>query len=166
FPAKYLEVARESSRSQTRLMNVTEYLAQLFTMGVKAGDLPAIQPILQHRIWDRLGSRRGPESLEQTIGELRREDSGFEMAGGSWTNDISWVKGYDALLGPMERVSALFFEKALASGVSTAERRFRNALFHLLASQTSCYRYWGQGLWVQYGLEICRRATEILTHDF
>ena len=166
FPAKYLEVARESSRSQTRLMNVTEYLAQLFTMGVKAGDLPAIQPILQHRIWDRLGSRRGPESLEQTIGELRREDSRFEMAGGSWTNDISWVKGYDALLGPMERVSALFFEKALASGVSTAERRFRNALFHLLASQTSCYRYWGQGLWVEYGLEICRRATEILTHDF
>ena len=39
--------------------------------------------------------------------------------------------------------------------------RYRNALFHLLASQTTCYRYWGQGVWVDYGREIYRRATEI-----
>jgi hypothetical protein len=32
--------------------------------------------------------------------------------------------------------------------------------------QTSDYRYWGQGIWVDYGREICRRATEILLHDF
>jgi hypothetical protein len=35
-----------------------------------------------------------------------------------------------------------------------------------LCSQTSCYRYWGQGLWTDYGREICRRTTEILKHDF
>jgi len=35
-----------------------------------------------------------------------------------------------------------------------------------LASQTSCYRYWGQGLWTDYGREVCRRAREILTHDY
>ena len=37
--------------------------------------------------------------------------------------------------------------------------------FHLLCSQTSCYRYWGQGIWTDYGREICRRLEAILTHD-
>ena len=63
----------------------------------------------------------------------------------------------------MERVSALFFEKVLTPGVASHEPRYRNALFHLLVSQTSCYRYWGQDVWVDYGREICRRATEILS---
>jgi hypothetical protein len=66
----------------------------------------------------------------------------------------------------MERVSSLFYEKVLKPGVSSNEHRYRNALFHLLTSQTSCYRYWGQGPFVEYGREICRRAIEILTHDF
>lgn len=35
-----------------------------------------------------------------------------------------------------------------------------------MASQTSCYRYWGQGLWTEYGREIVRRAEQILLHDF
>lgn len=100
------------------------------------------------------------------IDDLRKEHARFHVDGGSWTNNISWVRGYDALLGPMERVSALFFEKVLKRGVPTSEHRYRNALFHLLASQTSCYRYWGQGVWVDYGREICRRAQEILTRDF
>jgi hypothetical protein len=66
----------------------------------------------------------------------------------------------------MEKVSSLFYEKAILSGVSTGENRYRNALFHLLTSQTSCYRYWGEGLWTDYGREICRRAQEILTYNF
>jgi hypothetical protein len=35
-----------------------------------------------------------------------------------------------------------------------------------MASQTSCYRYWGQGLWTDYGREICRRVNAILDQDF
>jgi hypothetical protein len=69
------------------------------------------------------------------------------------------------LLGPMEEVSALFYEKVLKPGVATDKPCYRNALFHLLCSQTSCYRYWGQGLWTDYGREICRRTKEILIHD-
>jgi hypothetical protein len=88
------------------------------------------------------------------------------MEGGSWTNNISWVRGYQSLLGPMERVSALFYDKVIRSGVPSREHRYRNALFHLLASQTSCYRYWGQGQWTEYGREILRRAEQILLHDF
>jgi len=109
---------------------------------------------------------KGPDILARVIDELRKEDSRFHVEGGSWTNNISWVQGYDALLGPMERVSSLFYEKVLTPGIPTTDPRYRNALFHLLISQTSCYRYWGQGLWVDYGREICRRATEILVHDF
>jgi hypothetical protein len=66
----------------------------------------------------------------------------------------------------MERASSLFSQKVLKPGVSTDERRYRNALYHLLMSQTSCYRYWGHGLWTEYGRELCRRAEEILKYDF
>jgi len=62
-------------------------------------------------------------------------------------------------------VSVRFAERALGK-VSTGERRYRNALFYLLLTQTSCYRYWGQGIWTEYARELCRRASDILTHDF
>jgi hypothetical protein len=66
----------------------------------------------------------------------------------------------------MQKLSSLFFEKAVRTGVPSSDPRFRKALFHLLVSQTSCYRYWGQGTFVEYGREVCRRGIEILTHDF
>jgi hypothetical protein len=166
FPPKYMQVVRESSGSDTPLMNVSEYLAHLFAIGITEAELPTIRPVFQKRIWDRFPEAAGPERLERVIEELRHEDQRFHVDGGSWTNNISWVRGYDALLGPMDRVSALFFEKVLKPGVRSDEPRYRNALFHLLVSQTSCYRYWGQGIWVDYGREICRRATDILTHNF
>ena len=166
FPPKYLEVVRESSGSDTPLMNVTEYLEHLSAAGIRDEDLPVVQPLFQKRIWDRFEPGGGSERLAIVIAELRKEDSRFHVDGGSWTNDISWVRGYDTLLDPMQRVSALFYEKVLRPAVPTTEHRYRNALFHLLASQTSCYRYWGQGMWVEYGREICRRAQEILDHDF
>jgi hypothetical protein len=166
FPPKYLDVVRESSGSDTPLMNVTEYLEHLFAMGIKQDDLPVLQPLFQKRIWERFTPGEGPTKLSKVIEDLRKEDGRFHAEGGSWTNNISWVRGYDTLLGPMERVSSLFYEKVLKPALSTSEDRYRNALFHLLVSQTSCYRYWGQGVWVEYGSEICRRATEILNHDF
>jgi len=166
FPPKYFDAVRECSGSDTPLMNVTEYLEHLFALGVREDDLPVVQPLFQKRIWEHLRAGEGPERLASVIDELRKEDSRFQFEGGSWTNNISWVRGYDALLGPMERLSSLFYEKVLRPGLPTHEHRYRNALFHLLASQTSCYRYWGQGLWVDYGREICRRGSEILNHDF
>jgi hypothetical protein len=166
FPPKYMEVMRECSGSDTPAVNVSEYLAYLENLGIKEEDLPPLQPLFQKRIWERLKPGDGPEKLAKTIAELRKEDARFSMDGGSWTNNISWVRGYADVLGPMEEVSSLFYEKAIKPGVSTAEARYRNALFHLLTSQTSCYRYWGQGLWTEYGREICRRAKDILIHDF
>jgi hypothetical protein len=166
FPSKFFEVMRECSWSNTPVMNVTEYLEHLFASGVQEKDLPALQPICQKRIWERFKPGDGAERLGQVIEQLKKEDHRFHMEGGSWTNNISWVKGYESLLGPMEKSSSLFFEKVLKPRMPSSEGRYRNALFHLLCSQTSCYRYWGQGIWVDYGREICRRLEAILAHDF
>jgi hypothetical protein len=165
FPPKYFQVMREPSGSSTPIMNVGEYLDQLFATGVTEADLPVAQPILQHRIWERMSPGEGPGRLRAVVEELRREDGRFHMEGGSWTNNISWVRGYDRVLIPMERASALFSERVLARGVRSDDPRYRNALFHLLAAETSCYRYWGEGRWTDYGAEISRRATEIINHD-
>ena len=167
FPQKYFEVMREASDSETVPVNVTEYLEYLDSIGIREDAFPAIQPIMQKRIWDRLGKRAGGfsrDELEKVLDQLRKEDQRFNMEGGSWTNNISWVRGYGSVLGPMEQVSALFAEKT--AGIRTSEHRYRNALFHLLMTQTSCYRYWGSGQWTDYARELCRRTNDILQYDF
>ena len=166
FPSKYFEVVRESSGSVTPGMNVTEYLEHLSAMGVRESEFPTLQPLFQKRIWDRFRPGEDTEKLASVIDRLKKEDHRFHVEGGSWTNNISWIRGYDSLLGPMERASSHFFQKVLNADIPRDERRYRNALFHLLCSQTSCYRYWGSGIWTEYGREICRRLEAILAHDF
>jgi len=164
FPPKYMQVIQEASGSDVAPVNVTEYLEYLDTLGINETDFPTIQPVFQKRIWDRFPNSQGPEPLEKVIAELRREDGRFHVEGGSWTNNFSWVQGYGDVLGPIQRVSALFAEKT--PNVSHAEHRYRNALFHLLMTQTSCYRYWGSGIWTDYAKELCRRTEAILRNDF
>ena len=166
FPPKYLQVMSEASGSQVPPVNPTEYLEYLESIGIREEDLPTIQPIMQSRIWDRYTDGAGPEALERVIESLKKEDDRFHMEGGSWTNNISWVQGYERMLGPMQTASALFAEKILSRGVPTSHPRYLNALFHLLTAQTSCFRYWGEGTWVDYGRELCRRLTDILRRDF
>jgi hypothetical protein len=166
FPFKYFQVAREASWTDVPMVNATEYLEYLFASGWKEEDFPIVQPIRQKRIWDRYKPGEGAEKLNQVIDELAQEDPYFHTEGGSWTNNISWLYGYDNVDEPMLGASALFDEKAVNGGVPSWEHRYRNALFHLLAAQSSCFRYWGQGRWADYGVEICRRAIEILMHDF
>ena len=79
----------------------------------------AIQPIMQKRIWDRFKGSKGREALDELIEKLRKEDGRFHMEGGSWTNNLSWVRGYGNVLGPMEQASALFAEKT--RGVDPSE---------------------------------------------
>ncbi|MGH2768603.1 MAG: glycosyl hydrolase family 57 [Actinomycetota bacterium] len=164
FPPKYFEVIGECSGSRTPIMNVTEYLEHLFAAGIRPGDLPPIQPLFQHRIWSRMSPGDGPGRLSEVIEQLGREDGRFHMEGGSWTNDISWVRGYDRVLIPMEEASSLFNEQILAHGIPTDDPRYRRALFHLLTAETSCFRYWGQGIWTDYGAELSRRVADIVAH--
>jgi hypothetical protein len=166
FPDKFFEAVRGASGSETPLMNGSEYLEQLFALGIKESDFTEIRPVQQGKIWERMQPGDGPERLGEVIEELKQADHQFHVDGASWTNDLSWVQGYENVLGPMEEASSLFYEKLLKPGTPTDDPHYRNALFHLMASQTSCYRYWGQGLWTDYGREICRRVTEIIRHDF
>src|SRR5213595_3570482 len=138
FPAKYFEAIRECSGSRTPIMNVTEYLERLESVGVHETDLPVIQPLFHSRIWERMVPGEGPERLAEVIKQLRAEDGRFHMEGGSWTNNLSWVQGYDTVLVPMERASSLFHERILTKGIRSDDPRYRNALFHLLTAETSC----------------------------
>jgi hypothetical protein len=165
FPPKYIQVMQDSSGTATPPVNVSEYLAYLDSLGVSEADFPSIQPVMQHRIWERLEAGGGPEALAAVIGQLGREDSRFHVEGGSWTNNISWVRGYQDVLQPMEAASALFNERLLSRGVPPSDPRYRTALFHLLTNQTSCYRYWGEGVWADRGRELCRRTMDILQDD-
>ncbi|MDR0306780.1 MAG: hypothetical protein LBI42_08080 [Chitinispirillales bacterium] len=168
FPPKFMEVSRISTGSDTPMMNATEYLQHLEAMGITEKDFPAVQPLFQKRIWDRMkpGGTDSKKQLAQTIDELKKEDGRFHMDGGSWTSDLSWVNGYQNVLDPMNQLSVKFAQKVLASKVSQDDPKYRNALFYLLNSQTSCFRYWGQGTWTDYAREICRRGMEIIDNDF
>jgi Glycosyl hydrolase family 57 len=165
FPPKYFEVVRESSWSATPMLNGTEYLERLFAAGVSEGDLPVIQPLFQHRIWEKMRPGDGPHRLAEVIDELGREDDRFHMEGGSWTNNISWVRGYESLLRPMDRASAAFHDRVLERHVSPSDHAYRDALFHLLTAESSDFRYWGRGEWTDYGVELARRTTEIVAND-
>ena len=166
FPPKFREVVGLASGSDVPLMNVTEYLEHLAALGIKTSDYRELRPVFQGRIWERMQPGDGPERLAQVTEALKQEDHRFHMDGGSWTSNLSWVKGYEDVLSAMETSSAHFDRVIKSSGVKTDDPRYRNALYHLLSSQTSCYRYWGQGEWTDYGREICRRTDAILSNDF
>jgi hypothetical protein len=162
FPPKFDQVMQEASSSPTPPVNVTEYLEYLDTLGIAESDLPPVRPILQHKIWEQFETGSGPEALAQRIETLESQDDRFHMQGGSWTSDISWVKGYESVLGPMQKASALFAQKILNGSMPTSDPRFKTALFNLMLSQTSCFRYWGEGQWTDYGKELCRRVTALI----
>ncbi len=167
FPPKYFEVIRECSGGSTPAMNPTEYLEHLYAEGIGMEDLPVVQPVCQRAIWARFRPGDGRARLEEVIKELRKDIGvNFSMEGGSWTNNLSWVRGYKDVLTPIEEVSALFYEKVLKPGVPSSEHRYRNALFHLMCAETSCFRYWGEGIWTDYAKEFCRRTKDILQYDF
>ena len=158
----------------------TEYLELIEAAGCTPEDYPACQAIGQHHIWEKVPSERcTPEAVANAIDELKQSNPNFHMDGASWTNHLSWVKGYENVLTPMNQLSASFHEKIdplcqaksasnnlNLSGNSaetlTKESRYREALLNNLLLQTSCFRYWGQGVWTDYAREIYRRGEAIL----
>ena len=127
--------------------------------------LPGCRPIHQGEVLARI-AKWEPGAADQAIAAIRRERPQFAMDGGSWTNQISWVKGYKNVLDPMNKLSVRFHAVLDGRAVDRNSQPYRNALYHLLVSQTSCFRYWGQGMWTDFAREICRRGQAILAHDF
>ena len=149
-------------------LNGTEYLELIEAAGVNPLDYPAIQAVQQHKLWQRVDeiTDRQNQAVELTIElaikELKAIDHQFHMDGASWTNDLSWVNGYENVLEPMNQLSAKFHEKydaLVAQDPETTKREdYQEALLYNLLVQTSCFRYWGQGTWTDYARELYRRG--------
>ncbi|MGK7943612.1 MAG: glycosyl hydrolase family 57 [Microcystaceae cyanobacterium] len=144
-------------------INGTEYLELLEAAGIKEEDYPSCQGVQQHKIWQRVNLENvTPEAVEQAIADLKETDHQFSMDGASWTNDLSWVKGYENVLEPMKQLSVLFHQKydevVQDNPEITKTSEYQEALLYNLLLQTSCFRYWGQGTWTDYAKELYRRG--------
>jgi hypothetical protein len=165
FPSGYRQAIYQIGNEGTVIANGTEYLELIQAAGVKPEMLPACRPIGQGVLFAKI-KKWAPGAADKALAEVKREKPNFNLEGGSWTNNISWVRGYDKLLSAMDQLSARFHEVLGRGKVDHNSQAYRNALFHLLTAETSCFRYWGQGVWPEYGRELCRRGNAILDHDF
>ena len=171
FPSAYIQAhqkiaSQAEGNSSTAAINGTEYLELLEAAGVDPTDYPKIQAVQQHKLWNKLGSAITPDAIETAITELKATDPSFSMAGASWTNNLSWVEGYENVLEPITQLSANFhrlFDPLVAEdpGV-TKTPHYQEALLYLLLLETSCFRYWGQGTWTDYAREIHRRGQAVI----
>ncbi len=147
--------------------NGTEYLELVENAGVKVEDYPVCQAVGQSKIWAKVGDNINPENVEKAIADLQANDHQFHTEGASWTNDLSWVKGYENVLQPMNKLSALFhqkYDRLVAEDPSiTQSPDYQEALLYNLLLQTSCFRYWGQGQWTDYARELYHRGEMLLT---
>ncbi|WP_427160051.1 glycosyl hydrolase family 57 [Aliinostoc sp. HNIBRCY26] len=146
----------------------TEYLELIESAGCKSADFPMCQPVGQYQIWQRVEAENiQPEAVENAIQELKQNNPRFHMDGASWTNHISWVKGYENVLSPMYELSSVFHQKfdqllRVSSEISvTKKAEYSQALLHNLLLQTSCFRYWGQGTWTDYAYAIYQRGMSL-----
>jgi hypothetical protein len=174
FPRDFQPVwydIKENGRSVSGVagVNGTEYIELLEAAGINSENYPTVQAVHQHQIWQQVNSEQAtPEAVERAIAELKASNSRFSMDGASWTNDLSWVKGYENVLEPMNQLSAAFHQKydplLQQDPTVTQQSDYQQALLYNLLLQTSCFRYWGQGSWTNYAREIYRRGQTVLNH--
>jgi hypothetical protein len=172
FPRDFQPVwydIKENGRSASGVVGVngTEYIELLEAAGVNSDDYPTVQAVHQHKIWQRVNPEQAtPEAVEGAIAELKASDPHFSMDGASWTNDLSWVRGYENVLEPMNQLSAAFHQKydplVQQDPTVTQQPDYQQAFLYNLLLQTSCFRYWGQGSWTNYAREIYRRGETVL----
>ena len=156
----------QAGDASTVAINGSEYLELITAAGLEDADFPMIQATGQHRLWQHMGAGRGPDAVATAIEALQQSDPGFAMEGASWTNNLSWVKGYDNVLQPMQQLSARFhqrFDAELhANPARTNDDDYQQALLYLLLLETSCFRYWGQGTWTDYARTLYEKGDAVL----
>ncbi len=148
-------------------LNGTEYIELIEAAGVNPDDYPTCQAVGQHKIWNKVDPKKAtPAKVAKAIEELQATDHQFHMDGASWTDDLSWVKGYENVLEPMNQLSAMFhakYDSLVAKDASvTQTKEYQEALLYVLLVETSCFRYWGQGTWTDYARELFRRGEALL----
>lgn len=161
FPDAYKKACFELDKEGTVAMNGSEYMEFITDMGLGEEDFLPVQPVSQGRIWEQMGDL-SPGAADSAINKIKEKDSGFNLDKASWTNDRSWVKGYEDVLDPMSRLSAAFHKRFDNVDIDIDDSIYKEALLYLLLSQTSCFRYWGSGIWTEYAKEICRRGMKVL----
>ncbi|MBD3881281.1 glycosyl hydrolase family 57 [Phormidium tenue FACHB-886] len=172
FPPAFKQVWYQAkSHAPTVGMTGSEYLELIEAAGCRPEDYPTCQAVGQHQIWQRVDPANAtPAAVTEAIANIRQENPHFHMDGASWTNNLSWVEGYENVLTPMNQLSTQFHQAVdpllQTDPTLTQQHRYRNALLHNLLLQTSCFRYWGQGTWTEYAREIHRRGSAILEADF
>ena len=147
-------------------VNGSEYLELLEASGFDSAQFPPIQAVQQQRLWNAVSQPISPQSVQRAIDQLHGQDDGFHIDGASWTNDLSWVKGYENVLEPMQQLSAHFharWDDAVTEQPSaTGDAAYQACLLYLLLSETSCFRYWGQGLWTEYAQTLVQKGEALL----
>lgn len=166
FPGGFLPVWHDiKGNGDVVGFNGTEYLELIEASGVNPEDFPICQPVGQYKIWAEVGDNITPANVESSIEHLNKNDHQFHMDGASWTNDLSWVRGYENVLEPMNKLSAMFhqkFDRLVAQDPTvTKQPDYQEALLYNLLVQTSCFRYWGQGTWTDYARGLYRRGEEL-----
>jgi len=161
FPAAYKRVFREINSQEVVARNGSEYLEFIKEMGLKEDDFIPVQPVSQSRIWEFIDNY-SPGAADRAIDKVKEKYPEFNLDKASWTNDRNWVKGYEGILGPINKLSVEFHGRFDGKKIDKCGHIYREALLYLLLSQTSCFRYWGQGIWTDYANEICRRGMEVL----
>lgn len=172
FPQAFLKAWNEvreqgGGKSGVVGLNGTEYLEMIEAAGVNPEDYPPCQAVNQHKVWQQVDPDNAtPEAVEKAIAQLKETDHQFHMDGASWTNDLSWVKGYENVLGPMNQLSAAFHQKydslVQQDPSVTQQVEYQQALLYNLLLQTSCFRYWGQGTWTDYARTLYQRGEALL----
>src|SRR5436190_12172165 len=128
FPGNYKNVWHQIGTEGVVGINGTEYLELLQAAGISEKDFEPVQPLHQHAIWQRIGSNLTPENVAKAIEEAKKSDHRFHFEGGSWTNDLSWVRGYENVLDPMNKLSAQFHKELDSQSVDRRSQAYRNAL--------------------------------------
>jgi len=162
FPQAYRQAFDRIGRDGVISLNGTEYLEFLRKDGIDFNLFTPIQPVSQHRIWNAM-DKHGKGACDKAIEKVKKKDSGFNLDKASWTSDKNWVRGYSDVLDPINRLSAKFHEYFDEKNIDPADDHYKNSLLYLLLSQTSCFRYWGSGVWTDYAKEICKRGLEEVT---
>lgn len=141
----------------------TEYLELLAADGITQDQFPTCQAAGQYRVWQQVGCQPTPAKVQQAITDIQQIDAGFHIEGASWTHERSWVQGYDNVMQPLQRLSARFHAVSLSGKLGEPQSSaYHRALLHLLLLETSCFRYWGQGVWTDYAQTIYQQGLAAL----
>src|SRR5262249_23063873 len=126
FPQCYRQTTARFGTEGGVAVNGTEYLELIEQAGVRESMLPGMRPINQGMVFAKIKTWE-PGAADKAIAEVKKEKPHFSLEGGSWTNNISWVKGYENVLTPMNQLSAQFHQVLDNKQVDQNSQAYRNA---------------------------------------